>query len=584
VTAVDAASDEVARVSRHPSLAARGDRIASAALLVGWVVVALVPLASAASTARDGWVPNLDSAMIAAYAIDSLGTDPPLVGMPTSLGFERQAPVHHLGPLGFWALAVPARLFGAPGDGLLVGAALASGVATMMVGLLLRRRRERVLEALLLAATAAMVVSLGGDRLSDPLNPYMGVMPTLLFLVAAWGVLLGRAEELWVVVLAGSFAAQVHLGYVPLVVAVGVVVVLAVAVDVRQGDADERKRLVHRIVPAALAVGALAWVAPILDQVAGRQNLTALLRAQVDGDHHALGLRHGLDVLIQMTSVPPWWLQGRAGDEPVPDASAARTALSVACLALAVALAAWAVRRRDRVTATLGMTSLVAVAAAAVSSSRLLDATILPEENMLAYRLFWWPAGVLFTAFVVWAAGRAIAEWWTDRPRAPAGELPAQWVAAGLAAVVIVAAPLGHNTPEVRGQEVFGPYVDHARAVDELPGDPSRVALTFEADGAPHTDHVAGFATGLVAQLRLRRIAVRFVRPEGLGTQLGPYGADNAADGDEDALILYRIGPEAARERPVGFRRISLDVPPDEWAGPYRMPSAVYVRDTPYKG
>jgi hypothetical protein len=552
------------------------------ALLVGWVVVALVPLASAARTARDGWVPYNDNAMIAAYAIDSLSTDPPLVGMPTSLGLERQEPVHHLGPPGFWALAVPAHLFGAPGDGLLLGAALVSGVVTVSIGLLVHRRRQRMVEALLLAATAAMVVSLGGDRLSDPFNPYMGVMPTLLFLVAAWGVLSGRPGELWVAVLAGSLAVQLHLGYVPLVVAVGALVALAVADAARRGDEDERRRVVHRVVPAALALGALAWLAPILDQVAGRHNLTALLGAQLDGDQRSVGLGHGLDVLVQMTSLPPWWVQGRAGDEPVHEPGSVRIALAVLCLALAVGLTARAVRRRHRVMAALGLTSLVAVAAAVVSSGTLLDATILPEEDMLVYRLFWWPAGVLFTVFLVWGAGRAVADGWLDRWRVPARQPRAQWVVvAGLAAVAVVAAPFGLHTPDFPSQQVFGPYVDHARAIDELPGEPSSVALSFEAEGAPSADHTAGFATGLVAQLRLRGIAVHIVRTDGdLGSQLGPYAADNAADGDENALILYRIGPGAAQERPVGFRRISLDIPSDDVASPFAMPSAVYVWDT----
>ena len=87
-------------------------------------------------------------------------------------------------------------------------------------------------KGIILLLVAVMIASLGGDLLADPFNPHLGLLPLLLFLVAACGVTAGRWQHLAVAVAAGSFAAQVHNGYVPVVVAVSAVAAVAFAYDI----------------------------------------------------------------------------------------------------------------------------------------------------------------------------------------------------------------------------------------------------------------------------------------------------------------------------------------------------------------
>lgn len=96
---------------------------ASGLLLVGWGLVGAYLVCSAIDLAVSGWRPVVDNAVIAAMAIDSISLDPPLVGAPTSAGLEGGDTLSHAGPLGLWLLAVPAKVLGEPGYGLLVGGA-----------------------------------------------------------------------------------------------------------------------------------------------------------------------------------------------------------------------------------------------------------------------------------------------------------------------------------------------------------------------------------------------------------------------------------------------------------------------------
>ena len=145
------------------------DRQVTWALTAGWAATALAPLTSAVALVRSPWTPVIDNAVIAAMTVDSLSTDPPLLGMPTSLGIQDGVPLSHPGPLGFWLLALPTRLWGEPGDGLVVGALLLTMASLATIAFLLRRRGREVLylganvpverlEALVRAARPRLVV------------------------------------------------------------------------------------------------------------------------------------------------------------------------------------------------------------------------------------------------------------------------------------------------------------------------------------------------------------------------------------------------------------------------------------------
>jgi hypothetical protein len=566
-------------------------------LTLGWAVVGVVVVVSAVDLVQSGWAPVIDNALTAAMTVDSLSVDPPLVGMPTSLGLEGGAPLSHPGPLAFWLLAVPTRMLGEPGHGLVVGATLVSLVSVAGVALLLRRRGDIVLEALGLGLVAAMVIALGGQTFASPLNPHLGILPLLLCMLAVWGTLAGHHRQLWVVVLAGSVAAQTHLGYGLLVAALVAVTSVGLAVDVVRSAGPRRRRLTRQVIPVAVLAGLLAWIGPIVDQLFGSGNLTRLVRSQAR-DRPAAGFDHGLDVAVEMTSLPPRWLLGHARDQSLADPSVVRIALSLVTTALVVGLLVWALRRRDRALASLAIVSVVSLAAAVVTSARVVDPTATPffdVESALLYRLFWWPVGVVFALTVLWGTYHALSPVLGWRAANVDGRRMRLPLVAGLVAGVALVGWSSYTGP-VEGLEAYYSHEDgNAEAIANLPGSPGTVALLFVPEGTappkattakappdvwdlgPHQRY--GLATNLVAQLRLRGITVRFAdEPDDGIIFMRAYRNEHRARGDEDVTLLYLVGPAVNEDPPPGYRRLSsAGAGSGEPQDGFTVPSAVYV-------
>lgn len=560
-----------------PRSTGRQNRSSGWMLEAGWLALAIVPLASAVSAASAGLTPVGDGGVITALSIDSLSTDLPLVGMPTSLS-SGGALVHHPGPIGFWLLAGPTKLLGAPGYGVRYGAALIAAASIACLGGLARRWRAPLLEATVLLLVGALVATVGGTNLSDPFNPMLGILPFLVFLVAAWGVLVGHHRQLWIAVLAGSVAAEVHLGFVPLVVAVLAVMAASLAVDARRGSSRVRRRLGRRIVPVAVLLGLIAWVGPIVDQIAGGHNLTGLLAARRQ-QHGSLGIRYGFNLLVEMTSVPPRWLLGRAQGDQLLQPGGLRIGLSILTLSLAALLVVAAFRRRDRASASIGLLGLVLVTVATVSSANVVDAPFLHEESLFIYRVFWWPVGVVFLLSLIWGLAQ-----FSSRGRVALGPRPgrpAPWVVAGVVAFTAVLASWGHQRPNAAAVALFRQDLPHAEAISNLPGRPRTVQLVIggngSSPGAPR-DTAFVYAPGLIAQLRLRGIAVRFPPDVAASADVSAaYRHDHPSRGDEDLVVLFRAGPPALEEV-AGYRRISRAGPKTaSQFGLFGQPTAVFV-------
>jgi hypothetical protein len=538
----------------------------------------------------------IDSAVTAAMTVDSVSLDPPLVGMPTSLGLEDGAPLSHPGPLGFWLLAIPTKVMGEPGYGLVVGSALLSVASLAGIALLLRRRAI-VIEALALGLVAAMVFALGGATFANPFNPYLGILPLLLCMLAVWRVLAGHHRQLWVVVLAGSLAAQAHLGYALLVAALVAVTSVGLAVDVARSFGVRRRRLTRRIIPVGVLAGLLAWSGPIADQRFGSGNLARLLRNQ-SRDRATAGLDHGLDVAVEMTAVPPQWALGYARDQSLADPSAVRIALGLAATASVVGLLVWALRRRDRASASLAVVSMVSLTAATVTSARVFEPTTNPyfdAERALLYRLFWWPVGVVFALTGLWGIYCAAS---TALSRRAAGvdcrRVGVPLVAGLVAGVALVAWGSYTSQPEGLGG-LFQRQVANAEAIADLPGSPRTVVLRLVPPGsAPSETTTAGTprdawdigpdgqygqAANLVAQLRLRGITVRFANePDDGVPYMRAYRDEHRARGDEAVELLFLVGSAVHQGQPPGYRRISYTgAGPGERYNGFTVPTGVYV-------
>ncbi len=253
-------------------------------LLGAILVVALAPFAVLLVRAPfQDWYPVGDPATIALRVREVFGTSTPLVGPYSHFGWA------HPGPLLFYSLAVPYRLFGTHIAGLLIGALLINTAAVVVAGARLTRRGGVAVAMLGVAMLGAVSWSLGTSRLWSIWNPDIAVLPFAALIVVVWTMRPGARWDLPLVALLASFVAQAHIGYLPLVVILGAwAVVYRVLPANRRRVTDPRAPRFERRV--TLVILGLAWAPVLLDAVLHRGgNLRDIARFWFAG-HDTLGL------------------------------------------------------------------------------------------------------------------------------------------------------------------------------------------------------------------------------------------------------------------------------------------------------
>jgi hypothetical protein len=149
-------------------------------IALGLLVLVLVPFAVALVRAfRDGWIPSGDEANIATRALDVFSRHPPLTGLPsTSVEYGRRIATNHPGPIEFYLLAVPLRVFGMSAGPLLTAAAINLSCALIALWVFFRRLG---LTAMLWAGVLLLAViwSAGTAVLTDTLSSNMTMYPLL---------------------------------------------------------------------------------------------------------------------------------------------------------------------------------------------------------------------------------------------------------------------------------------------------------------------------------------------------------------------------------------------------------------------
>ncbi len=191
---------------------------------------------------------------------------------------------------------------------------------------------------LALAVVGAILLrSFGARALTQPWNPYMPLVPFLLFVVLCWATLCGRIVALPLAVAVGSYCVQCHVGYAPAVAAGIGVAVLGVAFDQirarRAGAADHADIEDHNAAgdnieggdgPAvvsgrrlgltllvAVVVGVVLWIPPLIDQrVHDPGNLRILVQTFRAQTGHLIGLREGGHILLTQLDPAGNWLLG----------------------------------------------------------------------------------------------------------------------------------------------------------------------------------------------------------------------------------------------------------------------------------
>ena len=268
------------------------------------VAVAILPVITATVDAVSrGWVPLNDDAYFSIRAYDVFSSQIPLVGMATSASLSAGRHLNHPGPLLFDWLAIPVRLFGG-NDGVAIGIGTLNCVAIIGAAWVAFRRGGLLLLVPAMIVASGLAWSLGSELLFEPWQPHALLLPFLCFLFLAWALVDGDLWLLPVAVGAGSLLVQTHVSYAYLVPALGIVGVIGLGLRLRRRvkDGTETGPALRRRLGAVLAVTGLvivvAWIQPVIEQVARGGNMTGLLSASGDPTGTTFGAR----------SVPPgWW-------------------------------------------------------------------------------------------------------------------------------------------------------------------------------------------------------------------------------------------------------------------------------------
>ena len=349
------------------------------------VVLAVAPFFVAmAVQAHDGWRPVSDDAAVATLAHDVLSTRTPLVGMPSTIGQDAARPgagnehAHHPGPMMFWALAGPERLAGSAPIGVLLGAALVNATALAIVGLVVVRLLGPRAAVGALAVAGVLVWALGRQWIVDPWNPYLGLLPVLALCALAWAAVAGRPRALIGVAIVASFVSQTHLIYAPIAAALLAAAVAATAYTFRRRALRDAPWRRDALITSGGALGALlvCWALPLYDQFAHSPgNLSAVLHSFGGRQGKLVGLDWTLRLDVQAIGVPPLFVRQGGHITLITRSWSSLGPLRIlSALAVVIALAGalvLAVRRRDRISASVAGVALLALATATAVVSRI---------------------------------------------------------------------------------------------------------------------------------------------------------------------------------------------------------------------
>lgn len=511
------------------------------------VVAVVVPIMTAAVRAlARGWMAIGDNGLLLLRTQDVGTSHHPWLGTWTSASLTAGRPINNPGPLWFEVLAPFVRILG-PHVGLAIGVAVANSLAVVLAAWAARRAGGPGTAVMVTALSAGMAWSMGSELLYDAWQPHAMVLPGWALLVCLWALATGDlAVAPWAVAVA-SLIVQTHLSFVYVTALVGLAAIAGAVLAVRRARNPVAWR---RPVLISLGIAALAWLQPLIDQVAGEGNLGALASAgRSSGD--PIGVRLGVRLIGSVVALPPWWTRagfsGTIASTGVIDTGSGLdvvdgdvAALGPALIGLVVivgglsALAASARRRHDRPVVALAAIAGTALAASIVS-------TVLSPVNSIGlspHQLRWlWP-----TALVVWAVPTVAVARWVEPRRVVVAVATAVAVVLGVVNLPTHAAPEGPTA-----DRAYQPTV--AALVDQLADYDPAGPVVFDMTGIRFAEPYTG---PIIAALARQGVDVRFT-DDGMVRQVG---RGRRADGDETRRLVLLEGP-AVDEPPAGATTVA---------------------------
>jgi hypothetical protein len=529
---------EAAPPSRPLTRGHPDSRIAAAALPVAVVLLALPLVIAVASIVGDHWHPASDLALEVLRIRDVGGHHTPLVGAQSRFGWD------HPGPLMFWLFAPFNWLFGQTG---LLAAAAVVNVAALAGSLFVALRRGGLpLLAFVAVIGAVLSHALGPDVLVEPWNPWVPVLPFLLYVLLAWSV----GEQDWAalpwLVGIGSFVVQTHVGYAPVAIGIGAIACAfgAYGAARRQRHAAEDdgasaappRTSPRRWVVVAVVVGALVWLAPVVQQLTGSPgNLGEI----VDSFRHPKEALAGWDVGFGVIGhefgfVGPWITGDDTGSTGL-----VRTASTIPAVLLLTATAAlgWlAWRRGARDAGRLAVLAVAGAALGVVAVSRI-------TGFLGPYLVRWsWVLAALVWLSLAWSLWRTLARASTTRAL----------VVVSLVGVIALTASTGWAAATVHvPQPQFSDVIAHlgSHAAPHL--DPDRRYLLKIVD----TENLGAVPVGVFLDLDERGKQVRV--ESGFAKAFGSWRTTRESDVDGVVTVVAGGDIERGWTPPPGAKRVA---------------------------
>ncbi|HEY7437829.1 MAG TPA: hypothetical protein VIC35_00365 [Acidimicrobiia bacterium] len=377
------------------------------------LVLILAPLvASAVSLATHHSATPIQDDALMEMRVRDVGHHAVLLGLYSRDGWS------HPGPLIFYSLALPYRLFGSNTAAMQVGALLINGLAVLAMVAVGRRFAGDRMALAIAVALSALMHALGPNLLSDPWVCYITTLPFGLFLFTVWAMLEGRLWGLPAVAALATWLTQTHVGFAPITAPLAIGGAAVLSFDLwRRHDRKEQQKLIAAYAATAL-ITLVLWLPTLWDQFRGSGNLGAIAGWFTTPNGQTHTLLEGARIVFGTFAYPPNWLTGNRRISPFNGETLLRTETLVPVLLvgfLAALVIAW--RRHDSPVVRCGVVISAALAISVVAVSRTIG-------TMYEYRLLWtWTIAALAAALTIRAFWAPVSKRYPRADRAIAAAL-----------------------------------------------------------------------------------------------------------------------------------------------------------------
>lgn len=497
-------------------------------LLVAVSVAAPFVVALIAVLSKGRWYPAGDMAQAELHMRGFFG-NPPLVGAAGRIVDDTGFQGSHPGP-SLWFAMLPVYVIGGRSSAALMTAVVSVHLVSAAVAVWLAHRRFGW-SGVMIASTIVLlfVRASGPDFVVEPWNPWLALLPFLVFVLLVDEVINRNGSWRWVVaaVVVGSHCVQCHAGYA---LVVGVAFVAILVVLIRRRDT--------RGVGAGVATLGVMWLLPFVDQIRREPgNIEILVQHFTAPEEPTIPFGEAIRIVATQFNVIGPWLTGSGVSQPAE--TWARWPGFVAFVLLVGLARRRAVKTGDREIGALLLTSIGGIVVACLSILRIFG-------SYLDYTIRWvW----ILSALTVAVAGLGLVR--SARPhtfhRLPGRSTRVGFMGAlvALALVSSVSVAADAKMPGAIDSDVVEAIVPQ---LEPLIGDDTVLVHLWD----PYTLDATGFGT--VLELERRGHTMR-VDPSYAAAAL-PHRTATASEVDQ--VWWFVVGPidDESLDRP-GVRRIA---------------------------